>query len=242
MDEAQNRVLNGQSFSEHDHSHMLSQYDGGIAYIDAQIGHLTSWLKERNLYDNTLLVITSDHGEAFGEKNLVLHGNSVYQNLVHVALMIKFPKNGQTGVINEPVSLIDVAPTILASVGFPADPKMQGRNLLTREPQAKRDLFTESFQCPVPHPPECPPGGCSGRAVLAWPYKLVTSSTGKRELYDVSMDPEEKHDLAAEREAIASELGSQLKTWAKTMPARPKEKLHLDGESIQRLKSLGYVQ
>src|SRR6185295_15803032 len=219
-----------------------SQYDGGIAYLDAQIGDLTNWLKQRNLYDNTLIVITSDHGDAFGEKGLVLHGNSVYQNLVHVALMIKFPKNAQTGVIADPVSLVDVAPTILTAVGLPVEKKMQGRNLLHADTTEKRTLFTESFPCPVPHPPECALSGCTSRGALSWPYKLVTSSAGKRELYDVSKDPDETHDLAPAQDSTASGIGSELKTWVKTMPARPKQQLQLDGDAVQRLKSLGYVQ
>ncbi len=242
LEEAEERVMRGEPLKPGEYSHLLSQYDGGIAYTDAQIGKLIDWLKQRNLYDNTLIVITSDHGEAFGEKNLVLHGNSVYQNLLHVALMIKYPKKAAVGVVNDPVSLIDIAPTILTSLGVPVDAKMQGRNLLVNATLPKRELFSESFPCPVPHPPECPGGGCTSRALLAWPYKLVTSSSGKYEVYDISADPNETHDLSAANETRASELGTELKAWVKTMPARPKQKLKLDWDAVQRLKSLGYAQ
>lgn len=242
LEEAEERVIRGQALRPSEHSHLLSQYDGGIAYTDAQIGKLIDWLKQRNLYENTLIAITSDHGEAFGEKGLVLHGNSVYQNLLHVALMIKYPKKAATGVVNDAVSLIDVAPTILTSIGVPIDAKMQGRNLLANATLPRRNLFSESFPCPVPHPPECPGSGCTSRALLAWPYKLVTSSSGKYEVYDISVDPNELHDLSAANETMASDLGTALKTWVKTMPARPKQQLKLDGDAVQRLKSLGYVQ
>ncbi len=243
LDEAEEGAIRGQTLRPGVHSHLLSQYDGGIAYTDAQIGKLTDWLKQRNLYDNTLIVIASDHGEAFGEKNLVLHGNSVYQNLLHVALMIKYPKMTATGVVNDPVSLIDVAPTILASIGVPVDAKMQGRNLRANATLPQRDLFSESFPCPVPHPPECSGlGGCTSRALLAWPYKLVTSNAGKYEVYNVATDPNETQDLSGAGGTMASDLGTKLKAWVMTMPARPRQQLKLDGDAVQRLKSLGYVQ
>ena len=242
LEEAEDRVMHGEALRQADHDHLLSQYDGGIAYTDAQIGNLIAWLKERDLYDNTLIVVTSDHGDAFGEKNLVLHGNSVYQNLLHVALMIKYPKKAAIGVVNDPVSLIDVAPTVLTALGIPVDPKMQGRNLLSNFTEPKRELFSESFPCPVPHPPGCPGSGCTSRAVLAWPYKLVTSSSGKYEVYNVSADPNETVDLSATQESIANQLGTTLKAWVRTMPAQPKQQLKLDGDAVQRLKSLGYVQ
>ncbi len=193
-----------------------------FAHPDAQIGKFINWLKQSNLYDNTLIVITSGHGEACGEKGLVLHGNPLYQNLLHVALMIKYLKKAATGVVNDPVSLIDVPPTILTSIGVPVDAKIQGRN-----------LFSESIPNPAPHPPECPGSGCMSRALLAWPYKLVTSNSGKYEVYDISADP---------NETMASDVGTALKTWVKTMPARPRQQLKLDGDAVQRLKSLGYVQ
>ncbi|MEP6534094.1 MAG: sulfatase-like hydrolase/transferase, partial [Bryobacteraceae bacterium] len=242
LEEAQERVMRGKSFKPSEYNHLLSQYDGGIAYTDAQIGKMMDWLKQRDLYDNTLIVVTSDHGEAFGERNLVLHGNSVYQNLLHVALLIKYPKKAATGVVSDPVSLIDIAPTILTAAGVPVDSKIQGRNLLANASMPKRDLFSESFPCPVPHPPECILSGCTSRALLTWPYKLITSSSGKYEVYDIAADPNELHDLTAAQESKATELGTELKAWVKTMPARPKQQVKLDGDAVQRLKSLGYVQ
>jgi arylsulfatase A-like enzyme len=241
LQDIQDKVMHGEAMPSIEKRHLLSQYDGGIAYTDAQIGEVMNWLKKRHLYDNSLIVVTSDHGEGFGEKNLVLHGNSVYQNLVHVALLIKFPKAAHTGVVNDPVSLIDVAPTIVNVLGYAPPANMQGKNLLDKAAAGPRQIFSESFQCPVPHPPECP-DGCMSRSVLAWPYKLVTSSSGKFELYDVSNDAGEDRNLAVSQSAAAKELGSELSRWVKTMPPRAKQQLKLDGEAVQKLKSLGYVQ
>jgi arylsulfatase A-like enzyme len=68
-----------------------SQYDGGIAYLDACLGDLFKQLMKLGLYDNTMLIVTSDHGPSFGEKMLVGHGTSVYQEQVHIPLIIKYP-------------------------------------------------------------------------------------------------------------------------------------------------------
>jgi arylsulfatase A-like enzyme len=144
--------------------------------------------------------------------------------------------------VNDPVSLIDVAPTIINALGYAPPSTMQGKNLLDKAALGSRQVFSESFPCPVPHPPECPGDGCMARSVLSWPYKFITSSSGKFELYDVSKDPGEDRNLAASQGGAANELGSELSRWAKTMPARAKQQLKLDGEAVQRLKSLGYVQ
>src|SRR5262249_48470986 len=93
--------------------HCVSQYDGGIAYVDHQIGEVGTWLKHHGAYDNTMIVVTSDHGEAFGERHRVGHANSPYQNLLHVALLVKYPHQAHRGTEERPVSLADVAPTIL---------------------------------------------------------------------------------------------------------------------------------
>src|SRR5262249_49513638 len=110
--------------------HCESQYDGGIAYEDAQIGKLIDWLKRHNAYDNTMIVVTSDHGESFGERNRVGHANSPYQNLLHVGLLIKYPGASRRGVETQPVSLIDVAPTALATLSIPIPAGMQGTPLV----------------------------------------------------------------------------------------------------------------
>jgi arylsulfatase A-like enzyme len=223
-------------------THAVSQYDGGIAYVDAQIGEVLQWLKDGRMYDNTLIVIASDHGEAFGEKGYFEHGNSVYQNLLHVALMIKYPRSEQKGVREDPVSLIDVMPTVLNRLGVPVPKSVQGRDLATPATEA-RDLFAESFACPVWRPPDCRTA-CVNRAVIAWPMKLVTSSSGRVEMYDLSSDPSEMHDLYARRnEAQAQKmLTAELLGFVKSIPAQHKQIVRLDKKSLQEFKGLGYLQ
>jgi arylsulfatase A-like enzyme len=221
--------------------HAVSQYDGGIAYIDSQIGHLVDWLKRQNLYDNTMIVVTADHGEAFGERRMFLHGNSLYANLLHVPLLVKYPHSEHAGVVAAPVSLIDIFPTVLDVTGVKAPPGLQGVDLLDPAVAAPRELFSESFPCPVPHPPECP-GGCTMRSVVSWPNKFIWSSKGSPETYELAEDPNETHNLFGSLNKTAMALSEELKLWGKTMPAQAKQYRNMSPEDIKRFKALGYIQ
>jgi arylsulfatase A-like enzyme len=224
--------------------HTISQYDGGIAYMDAQIGQLMDWLKEQHVYDNTMIIVASDHGEAFGERNHTGHANSPYQNLLHVALMVKYPASAGAPagtVVDTPVSLIDVAPTILNVLGSSVAPTMQGQDLRQANLAADRKFFAETFPCATLQSPECP-HGCIARAVYSWPYKFITSTNGRRQLYDLSADPHETRDLLHTDAQQAQQLNADLRTWMKTFPAHSRQKLQLNPDALQRLKSLGYVQ
>jgi arylsulfatase A-like enzyme len=240
MDETSAKVVRGEPMTAGEYSYRVSQYDGGIAYVDSNIGQLVDWLKQRKLYDNTLIVVAADHGEAFGEKNLVLHANSVYQNLLHVPLLIKFPNSARTGVVRDPVSLIDVAPTILGALDYSAPANVQGRNLL--QAAGAREIFGESFPCPATHRPECGSDGCMERAVFSWPYKLIVSSSGRRESYDLARDPGETKNLYGAQNLVAQGLSGDLSRWMKTAPSEARQQNKVDGDTVRRLKSLGYVQ
>jgi arylsulfatase A-like enzyme len=223
--------------------HAVSQYDGGIAYLDAQIGKLVAWLKQQDAYDDTMIVVTSDHGEAFGERNHTGHANSPYQNLLHVGLLVKYPASAAVvaGVVDTPVSLVDVAPTVLAVAGAPIPANIHGRSLLDASAAAQREFFSETFPCATLQSPECP-RGCIARTAFSWPYKFITSTSGRRQLYDLSADPDETRDLSQREAALARRLNADLRAWMKTFPSRPRQKLQLGPEALQRLKSLGYVQ
>jgi arylsulfatase A-like enzyme len=218
--------------------HCVSQYDGGIAYVDRQVGDVVAWLKHRGAYDNTMIVVTSDHGEAFGERHRVGHANSPYQNLLHVALIVKYPHQAHRGTEQRPVSLTDVAPTILQAAGIASPQTMQGRSLTD---DANRDIYSETFPCPVAHSPDCP-NGCTARAILSWPYKFITTSNGHRELFDLSGDPAEKRNLYIRQAEQAAQLSDRLSLWMKSMPQQSHETHTLSPEDLRRLKSLGYVQ
>jgi arylsulfatase A-like enzyme len=241
LEAVQSKVVQGEPLPENYSSHSISQYDGGIAYIDSQIGQIVQWLKDRKLYDNTMIIVTSDHGEAFGEKKFFLHGNSTYQNLLHVALLVKYPNSAHKGVVEEPVSTTDVVPTVLDTLGFSIPPTVQGKNLLEAASIQPRDIFGESFPCPVIHAPQCV-RGCMIRSVISWPNKYIASSSGSYESYDLANDPDETRNLFGSRNPAAQQLGARMTSWIKSMPRQSKQQLKLDPEVVRRLKSLGYIQ
>jgi arylsulfatase A-like enzyme len=197
-------------------NHLISQYDGGINYIDFHIGKLISRLKELGLYDNTLIIITSDHGEAFGERNLMEHGVSVYQDQIYVPLIIKYPNHTDGSVINDLVSSIDIMPTILDVTGYEIPDDVQGVSLLKVESVRTRNIISESFPDrdllnldPRFHRIE--------RAIFSWPYKFISSTAGEKELYDLSKDPSEKENLYQHGERISAELELRLSRWLKSI-------------------------
>jgi arylsulfatase A-like enzyme len=220
--------------------HCESQYDGGIAYIDHQIGQLIEGLKRRGQYDNTMIVITSDHGEAFGERNRVGHANSPYQNLLHVGLLIKYPGARRTGTEAQPVSLIDVAPTALDAVGVKIPQTMQGLSLAGGAP-APRHIFAETFQNPVSHSPDCP-DGCVTKVIVEWPLKFIENRTnGKPEFFDLSSDPNEQHNLFATQRERAEALAAHLTEWAKSLPTQSVETKRVNPSIENTLRGNGYV-
>jgi arylsulfatase A-like enzyme len=219
--------------------HCISQYDGGIAYEDAQIGRVVAWLKSHNAYDNTMIVVTSDHGEGFGERNRVTHANGPYQSLLHVALMVKYPKSSLRGPEQDFTSLTDVAPTILSAAGVAVPSSMQGRNL-AGGPAAPREIYSETFPCPVIQPAECR-FGCTTTSVFRWPYKFIQSNEhgGKYELFDLSADPNEKQNLLVRGQDQAAALRARLDAWSRPVQVREKKQLDVDKE--KGLKDLGYT-
>ena len=105
----------------------IEQYDGEIGYVDEQFGRLVAELKRLGQYDNTLIVLLSDHGEEFWEHGGEIHGTSLYEELLGVPLIVKLPGNESAGKTRAAlVQTIDIAPTILELVGAAAEPRFQG--------------------------------------------------------------------------------------------------------------------
>ncbi len=122
----------------------MAFYYATIQHIDVQVGKLLQTLKEKGLYDNTLIVFTSDHGELLGHHHLLLKGGYLYDPLAKVPLIIKLPGNLQQGTVSEGlVSNVDLAPTILAQARRPVPERMRGLDL-ARHPDARELVFAES--------------------------------------------------------------------------------------------------
>lgn len=235
------RVMHGGMIRPAEKVHLLSQYDGGIAYLDFSIGRFLKELKRRDLYDNSLIVITSDHGEAFGDRGLINHGVSVYQDQVHVPLIVKFPGISARRVSDETTSSIDVMPTILHAATGRVPRHLEGKNLNEEGVAQDRLIISESFPCSWW--PDIPRVQRIERAGVSGPMKIIVSSHGDAALYDLRSDPNEADNLCARAmpdgscEVLAQRLLAAVpKELAAPRPPR------LDEETLRNLQSLGYTR
>ena len=108
-------------------------YDGEIAFADEQVGRLLRFLKEKGIYKNTVIVLCGDHGESLGEHGEKTHGFFIYNATMHVPLIIRLPEiSSAPRVVADPVSLVDLMPTVLEALGLEIPSQVQGRSLLSQ--------------------------------------------------------------------------------------------------------------
>jgi arylsulfatase A-like enzyme len=125
--------------------YLIDQYDGAIAYLDSQLESLFDELKRRGLFERSLIIVTSDHGEAFGERNFFGHGITVGQEVLAVPLIIKYPFQEAPRIVHEIASSVDLLPTILDVSHSPRPESMQGQSLIRPLKDERRLIFAESF-------------------------------------------------------------------------------------------------
>jgi arylsulfatase A-like enzyme len=231
--------LRGQiEFDAEDRAHLVDLYDAEIRQLDQALQELFEALRGRGELARTLVVVTADHGEEFFEHGGVFHGRTQYQEMLRVPLILTGPGIPAGLRIDRPVSLVDLAPTLLGLLGTGAAPAVSGRDLsaLWRRPDAdwpEREVFAEAN-----HTRE---GGSPQRAVLRGGWKLVLHDSGRQELFDLSADPGERVDLANDQPQRAAELANRLTSTLPSVreaPALPK----LNPEMRMQLEALGYVR
>ncbi len=178
-------------------------YADSLAYADSQIARLIAHLKSSGCWDETILVVSADHGEAFFEHGLAAHANGVFEEVVKVPLFIRAP-GLVPGLESRPAELLDVAPTLLGLLGLPPHPSHQGRDLLGLDPVAEprsRHLISDT-------PWKTHLGILRGR------HKLIfDGDAGRFALYDLAEDPGESRDVSGAQPELARELRSRLAAW-----------------------------
>jgi arylsulfatase A-like enzyme/Flp pilus assembly protein TadD len=216
-------------------------YSGEVAFADHGAGQLLQKLKQLGLYEQTLIVVTGDHGEMLGEHGEADHGFFLYEGALNVPLVLSVP-GARTGArqVDLPVSLVDVVPTVAALMGLPAPKQAQGQDLspllsATDTRVEPKPLYAETFTAARHY------GASPLLAVIADGWKYI--ETTRPELYDLRKDPREAVDLAAKEAARAVVLAKGLKSMlsAAVQRATPGEAAGLDEEARQRLESLGYL-
>src|ERR1700681_1835881 len=218
-------------------------YDGEIAFADEQVGRLLRFLKEKGIYQSTVIVLCGDHGESLGEHGEKTHGFFIYNATMHVPLIIRFPESRlpekAARTVADPVSLVDLMPTVLGAVGLEIPSQVQGRSLLPelRVDQTARDrvLYGETFM------PRIHFNWSELRGSENTRYHFIDAP--RPELYDVSKDPGEVHNLFTEKKAVAEEMRAKLVSLIRDYSTGKDmaEKTALDPALMERLKALGYA-
>lgn len=235
-----------------------SLYRGEIRYFDYWLGQIIDELKKQGLLDNTIIMVTSDHGEEFLDHGLLGHGTSLYDELLLVPLVIYDGRNKIAGgrTITTETSHLDLLPTMLELAGLPAPATLLGRSL--------RPASFKSTALPEPNifaelPQLMDYGHFMGRArkglansylrtMIQYPIKIVTATDLKThgvvvEIYDLRNDPQEKNNLALSRREEYEPYLEEMNSFFANLPAAiPVDETHrLPQESVRLLKSLGYL-
>jgi arylsulfatase A-like enzyme len=176
-------------------------YADSLGYVDQQLGRLITHLRARGVWDNTVVVFTGDHGQGFYEHGLVGHGNSLFEEVVRVPLLIRSP-GLEPAVVDGLAQHVDVAPSVLDLVGLPPHPAFQGVSLLAPARADARVYLMN--RTPVAHM----------YGLVQGTYKLLYDATHARVLlYDLLADPGEAHDLSFDRADVRARLTSLLSAW-----------------------------
>jgi len=220
--------------------HLVRLYDGNLAWADSQLGALRRALETLGLWDRLVVIVSADHGEAFGEHGFFGHNKQLYEETLRVPLIVRFPKGkGPTGVlVRELADLVDVAPTVADVFGVlgkgESAASFVGRSLL---PLATGALGKPGTLARTAHE-EGIYAVTDGRFKLLW-----ISGTGAEELYDRESDPGETRNLAAAEPVRAAYYRQALHRWLMALgPGRAGGPAPtLTPEELESLKALGYV-
>ena len=182
----------------------VDRYDESVLELDAKIGALIDELRSRALLDRTLVIVTSDHGEAFGEHGMIYHGGSLYPEQLHVPLVFRLPNAARAGtVVSAPVSLMQI-PATVAEITGRALTRFPGPSLLGTSPSSKV-LAEVGFR---PLVPKSWPAGRGGlRTLITAEWQFIRNDDGTVELFHRASDPSSIHNLAGDLRRAAALAG-----------------------------------
>ena len=233
---------------------IVARYNGEVNYFDAKFGDLMQELKKRGIYDRSLIIYTSDHGEGFWDHDLVGHGNSLYRELLRVPLVIRFPvlvrfPRFQPGgkVITQPVRQIDIVPTTLDFLGIEMQGLMFGTSLMPLISGKKESL--QELQYVISEQILQQPELHNIRSIRSGPWKYIITQDFKnnefdQELYNLSEDPAETVNRFEEKPSLGLQLRQRLFTELSNLERLKTEpKVYVpDKEVLKKLKALGYIK
>jgi len=217
-------------------------YRAEIAGVDEACGRFLAYLDESGLSAETAVVITADHGEEFWDHGSFEHGHTLYEELIHVPLLIRAPRREWVGESDRRVGLVDVMPTLFDLLGVPTPDDIQGESLVP---------LLEG------HAPPDPQYRFSEATLYRYEWKTVVSERfkysydevrGNRALFDLVLDPSERFNLVSQKPEIEKEMAQVLSDWIREMLARTdntvrgEQIVNMEEEVIEKLRELGYIE
>ncbi|MEN8222657.1 MAG: sulfatase [Acidobacteriota bacterium] len=229
-------IIKNNRFSGDDLEYFRECYRSEIRFTDLYVEKVINELKSKGLYDNTLIVIVSDHGEEFGERGTLGHGQSLFNEQTKVPFILKLPGNSRNKVIKRKVfSNIDISPTLLDAAGIKIPDSFSGRSIFNvKGPETVFMEVNESKydtlynQCAIVHD--------------GW--KLIKNfEDGKFELYDLRIDESEKNDQYTSNKKMFFSMHKILKRYIKMIETNKhvSQKTNLTEEEQKKLETLGYI-
>ena len=221
-------------------SRYADPYTGEIAHSDSLVGRILAFLDENTLYDNTLIIFTSDHGESLGEHHEQNHGFFIYDTTLKVPLLMKLPETkGRAQVVDTQVRSIDILPTVLQYLRLDTPKQVQGvglRGLIEGKPlrASRLEAFSESYY------PRTSFRWSPLRSLRTQKYKYILAP--QPELYDLEDDPDESANIASKQPSLANRFKQNLLLEQRySRPREEKKNTQLDPQVAESLRSLGYV-
>lgn len=208
-------------------------YDRSLCYLDRHVTRLLEGLEERKLMNDTVIIIASDHGEAFKEHGLWGHSHTLYEEEIRVPLYVKPVRQDRTRNIDAPCTSTDLFTMCLQEIGI--QPPIAAANT---------PVIAELYRSPdrVRRTKKTQNGKNMDRDLLAWfeaDKKIIASSTGEVEIYDLSQDPDELHPVKTEETSAYTAFAQQ---WWMAHPAESNvDATHFDPQLLQRMRTLGYI-
>ena len=231
-----------------DFRHLMDRYDAGIRQMDAEFGRFIAHLRKTGRLEDALIVVTSDHGEGFGEHGRLDHFLFTHQEVLHVPLIMRGPGIPAGQRVSAPVSLVDLTPTILDLTGASSPHGLEGLSLMPliagdEAPFRQRTMYGEA------------PGGLTYEGIVPGMFPIIRSIRRDRwklvydskqdafALYDLQEDPAETTDLASSKPAIARQLLEEMEKRYEgfTPSALENATVELSEEEKAELRALGYL-
>lgn len=207
-------------------------YDAEIRQLNAQLERLFRHLRTAKLEDRTLVIVTADHGDEFLEHGGFLHGKTMYEELLHVPLLVAGPGIPRGRRVDAVVSLVDIAPTILDATGRPSRAEMDGRSLLPLL-EGSSD-WQEQVGAQASH-------RRTKKMARDGNFKLIADRSGREELYDLEHDPGERFNLIDRRPEVRARLKHLMSELLEDADRSPDATPTLSEEYKERLRILGYL-